>query len=253
MRSCSACGGLLPLDSRRDRLYCSTKCRNISYGSCSESGCEKPRRAKGLCASHYMKQHGYVRKVFGKTCAWCGCEYKTTRPDGRYCSLPCRDAGRRATVKFEIGCLVPETHPSRSTPVPFEHPCRWPRLICSVFYHDCEWCGGVFVSSRPRGVYCSARCRNRATKSRRGSRFRISPVKRRQLYERDGWMCQLCMEPVDPLLPSHDTWAATLDHIEPQCFALFPDHSDANLRLAHRWCNSVRQDGSGPSLLPVAA
>jgi hypothetical protein len=42
----------------------------------------------------------------------------------------------------------------------------------------------------------------------------------------------------DPL----DDWAPSLDHIEPQSWALIPDHSPANLRLAHRWCNSVRGD-----------
>jgi len=72
----------------------------------------------------------------------------------------------------------------------------------------------------------------------------ISTKRRRSLYDRDGWVCQLCLEPVDPDLPSSDQWAATLDHIVPQSHAVFPDHSDGNLRLAHRWCNSVRGDDS---------
>lgn len=65
------------------------------------------------------------------------------------------------------------------------------------------------------------------------------------IYERDGWVCQLCMEPTDRDLMSTDPrndWAPSLDHIEPQSHALIPDHSPANLRLAHRWCNSVRGD-----------
>ncbi|MFC7330808.1 MULTISPECIES: HNH endonuclease [Nocardiopsidaceae] len=62
------------------------------------------------------------------------------------------------------------------------------------------------------------------------------------IYERDGWICQLCSEPVDPDLPYLDNWAASLDHIVCQAWTDEPDHSPENLRLAHRWCNSVRGD-----------
>jgi len=50
------------------------------------------------------------------------------------------------------------------------------------------------------------------------------------------------MHPVDAALPPNDRWAATLDHIECQSWALMADHSEANLRLAHRMCNSIRSD-----------
>lgn len=65
---------------------------------------------------------------------------------------------------------------------------------------------------------------------------------RAAIYERDRWTCQLCFEPVDPDLGPSDAWAATLDHIVCQSWGEEPDHSPANLRLAHRWCNSVRGD-----------
>lgn len=68
----------------------------------------------------------------------------------------------------------------------------------------------------------------------------ITRAERLAIYERDGWVCQLCYEPVDSSLnPSH-RMAATLDHIECQSWVLVPDHSPANLRLAHRSCNSTR-------------
>lgn len=62
------------------------------------------------------------------------------------------------------------------------------------------------------------------------------------IYERDGWICQLCFEPVDPDLHFNHRMAATLDHIECQSWALVPDHRPENLRLAHRSCNSIRRD-----------
>jgi hypothetical protein len=90
--------------------------------------------------------------------------------------------------------------------------------------------------------FCSVQCAKNAGRARRGDRFQPSPKFRLAIYERDRWICQLCIEPVDPTLPQSDTWGATLDHIECQSWALFADHSAANLRLAHRWCNSVRGD-----------
>lgn len=80
-----------------------------------------------------------------------------------------------------------------------------------------------------------------AAKARHG-RFRIPLPERLAIYERDGWVCQLCFEPVDPDLPPSNTWSATLDHIVCQSWSEEPDHSPENLRLAHRWCNSVRGD-----------
>ena len=68
----------------------------------------------------------------------------------------------------------------------------------------------------------------------------IGRARRQSLYQRDGWTCQLCTGPVDPELPPLDNWAASLDHIIPRSRG--GDHSDENLRLAHRWCNSVRGD-----------
>lgn len=66
----------------------------------------------------------------------------------------------------------------------------------------------------------------------------ITKDRRRALYERDNWTCQLCGEPVDP--STYGARYPTLDHIEPQSLALIPDHSDRNLRTAHLSCNSKR-------------
>lgn len=105
----------------------------------------------------------------------------------------------------------------------------------------CAWCEERFVA-RGSGParYCSARCKRKAAKPSGG--FKVKPSVRAAIYERDEWTCQLCLSPVDPDLPPLDNWAASLDHIECQAWALVPDHSPENLRLAHRWCNSKRAD-----------
>lgn len=108
----------------------------------------------------------------------------------------------------------------------------------------CPWCGEHFTAAG--GVYCSSRCKTAARFKRRGRGFTfiISPAERQKIYERDGWMCQICMHPVDRALGARNKWSATLDHIEPQSSTLIPDHSPSNLRLAHMWCNAARGDGS---------
>lgn len=78
----------------------------------------------------------------------------------------------------------------------------------------------------------------------RGGHF-VSRAERFAIYDRDGWICQLCSDPVDPDLKSPHRLSATLDHIEPVSYALIPDHSPGNLRLAHRTCNSSRGNREG--------
>lgn len=63
---------------------------------------------------------------------------------------------------------------------------------------------------------------------------------RADVYRRDGFICQLCSQPVDMGLPKNHPLGATLDHIECISWALLPDNSARNLRLAHRACNSSR-------------
>lgn len=104
---------------------------------------------------------------------------------------------------------------------------------------QCEYCGEQFTRKGAASGYCSSKCRRKDKKTKW-----ITTTRRLALYERDNWTCQLCMEPVDREADHLDPWAPTLDHIEPQSLALIPDHSDANLRTAHRWCNSVRGDGT---------
>ena len=102
----------------------------------------------------------------------------------------------------------------------------------------CAWCGDHFTA--PIGArYCSARCLAKSRTSG-GRRFKVSDVRRHAIYLRDDETCQLCNGPVDMTLGHTDEWGPTLDHIVPRSRG--GDHSDENLRLAHRWCNSVRGD-----------
>lgn len=69
----------------------------------------------------------------------------------------------------------------------------------------------------------------------------ITPERRQAIYERDGWICQLCHTAIDRTADAQrDDAAPSLDHIIPRSLQLVPDHSDSNLRLAHRGCNARR-------------
>lgn len=106
---------------------------------------------------------------------------------------------------------------------------------------ECAHCGEAFRARRDQpGTLCGARC----AKLAQGwagvpvRRFRPSPTLRASIYERDGWVCQLCGSPVDPEAPAQSRESATLDHITPRAHGGSDDPS--NLRLAHMGCNADR-------------
>lgn len=99
---------------------------------------------------------------------------------------------------------------------------------------ECSGCGSLISGVTTESPLCRE-CRYARN---RGSY--IHPAVRALVYERDKWVCQICREPIDPALGASDRMSATLDHIECQSWALIPDHSPKNLRMAHRSCNSRR-------------
>jgi HNH endonuclease len=77
----------------------------------------------------------------------------------------------------------------------------------------------------------------------RARRFGVEDeyVNKLQVFERDGWICGICHEPVDreaawpaPRMPS-------LDHIEP--LAAGGPHVYENVQCAHLQCNLIKNDG----------
>lgn len=118
------------------------------------------------------------------------------------------------------------------------------RAVC------CENCGeGFLQDTKVTGFpmrYCGDRCSKRAGRRRNriaAQRFQVTDKLRMAVYERDGFCCQICDVAISAVDDYGGDWGPTLDHIIPQSATLVPDHSAANLRLAHRWCNSLRNDG----------
>ena len=61
------------------------------------------------------------------------------------------------------------------------------------------------------------------------------------VFERDGWRCHLCWRLIDRGLSGRHRMGPTLDHLVP--VSAYGEHSYANVRSAHRACNSRRGDG----------
>jgi hypothetical protein len=71
----------------------------------------------------------------------------------------------------------------------------------------------------------------------------FEPYDRLDIFERDGWVCQLCHKGVDPTLEWPDPMARSIDHTIPVSKG-GPD-GPGNVRLTHLHCNLSRHDGRG--------
>lgn len=105
----------------------------------------------------------------------------------------------------------------------------------------CEACGVEFVPLRDEHLFCSDSCRNKTVCRNRKGRLAASFVEDvgfGKVYERDGGICAICSQAVDLAVHYLDAMGATLDHKIP--VAQGGEHSYANVRLAHRGCNSAK-------------
>jgi len=211
---------------------------------CSE--CGRPAIAKGLCSTHHARlsrlKTGRKYQSYAKTCKFCLEGFVTTGASTEFCSLEHAQRHRNGWTACTamVVRLKPRVWLGEGLPARNGEP-----LVAG----QCAHCPAHFVGV-PGSRYCSDECSARASWKRRFARrgeFAISAKVRQAIYERDGWVCQLCEIPVDPEAAVNTLWSATLDHIIPQSHQLVPDHSPSNLRLAHLWCNSARGDGSNMS------
>lgn len=277
---CRQCGaGFVPVKSL-GKLYCSDFCsrkwhRENNTKFCETDGCSRPLQARGMCGKHYKEW--YVENNPGvdpnpkheMQCAVCGKTVFKTKSGSRkpVCSYGCRyvlvwgqtkaeaDAERVRRARSAHRQLV--IRPSLRFRLVIKHPEDTYKSVRFTSVR-CGPCGDYFVwdnrITTSFAKYCSDACRTSAYYARRARRDgidyhgrSISSAVRREVYERDGWVCQLCFEPVVET-EKFGRWSPTLDHIIPRSMQLVPDHSPSNLRLAHNYCNAIRGDGSGTNL-----
>lgn len=62
------------------------------------------------------------------------------------------------------------------------------------------------------------------------------------VFERDGWVCGICGDPVEPALRWPDRMSVSLDHVVP--LEMGGDHTPGNTRCSHLGCNAARGTGA---------
>lgn len=78
---------------------------------------------------------------------------------------------------------------------------------------------------------------------RRRAQKRQAPTERfrhGEVFERDGWICQLCKKPVDRKLKYPHPRSASLDHVIPLAPPHNGHHTRENTQLAHLSCNNAK-------------
>ena len=66
----------------------------------------------------------------------------------------------------------------------------------------------------------------------------VEPIQRRDVFERDGYLCQLCHQLVDAGADPTSSRAPSIDHITP--LSMGGQHTMDNVRTTHYGCNSSR-------------
>lgn len=214
--------------------------------TCDTLDCDRPTQAKGMCTTHYSTWYRANRKR-PRTCEWCEETFHTARTEEKFCSRSC--AGKNANSHVAASPLWAEyqerIRASKTRVAIRDRPRVWLGTStrgASWVSGPCPHCSRQFTA-REGASYCSERCRQRAKEMRRyrvRGEFAVPDSLRSAIYARDHHMCQICTAPVDPGLHYTHPMSATLDHIVPQSHG--GSHEEANLRLAHRRCNSQRGD-----------
>ena len=94
-RTCIVCGDALPAGCRKDRKFCGKRCANAGQLPCTIDGCDKPRRAHGLCIAHYHKDY---RVTVSVPCVVCGTQVQRRQDLNR--DRPCCSSNCRAYVQW---------------------------------------------------------------------------------------------------------------------------------------------------------
>lgn len=134
----------------------------------------------------------------GRSCARCGVDISHRDKRSRHCSPRCRDRDYEGAA---VGTI-----------------------------RRCENCSAEFAPTKGTQRFCSKSCRDRADVIRNRSAYNQRNAERRarergarigdrftreDVFDRDGYICQLCLTPIDWDLVGRNPGAASLDHIVP--------------------------------------
>jgi hypothetical protein len=266
--TCRICGEEFTKKAHHQRL-CSERCKyewknKIEHERqplCKCEGCGilfKPKKSDRMrfhsqeCAAAYRgAKHNRIKdliKVLSKVgtlvlvlrrlreCTYCGGRFYSTRKE-TCCSSQCRQELVRQYWRIRYQKVIRERAMQR-------HREKADVIRC----YNC-WKEFVPQFGSKRKRFCSTLCANRFEKRmrnrrRRARKWQTEPMFDRfsdmEIFERDGWICQICLAPIDRTVSHRHPMSATLDHIVP--LSRCGTHTRQNVQTAHRQCNSLKRE-----------
>jgi len=247
-KTCPECGVLFSTTSPV-QTKCSAKCRE-AY---------KERRKRMRRSQQRKDSRPWI------SCDTCGTKFQHHMPNTKYCSRKCRneavsqrsqktriwvsgkclECGQWFITKHRVNgtrlcsrtCAVKHGNRKRSTALS-ERPC----VECGIT---------VYLEYGSRGQrFCSDRCRRRRINKYKERNHRERAQKYGVEYQpgittikvcnRDGWVCALCGDPINPMITWPDDLSKSLDHIVP--LSKGGGHTWTNVQAAHLRCNVDKGD-----------
>jgi hypothetical protein len=147
-------------------------------------------------------------------------------------SANCRKCRKPLRVKSCVSCGR-EFKPRFSSTVCCSQSCQIKRTVACA--------KAKALDKTERGERLRQR-RRRASEKRRARGWRARFGRWRRICARDGWVCWLCSNPIDPLLLHPNRMSGTADHVVPLVDG--GTDEDSNLRAAHYSCNCKRGAGN---------
>lgn len=153
-----------------------------------------------------------------RPCAFCGNGFESKRDDAQFCSKSCGTKWKDANAPTRCG----EPHCERGVRA---------KGLCSMHWRRKARAEGREApdawSERRKANYHKRRAQKLGTQ--------VEDLRPVDIYERDIWLCGLCLTPVDPDCAWPDPMSPSLDHIRP--LSLGGPHTYENVQLAHLVCN----------------
>lgn len=222
---------------------------------CIEAGCNRKMLARSMCATHYSSWRRSQR-LYTYECDHCGKQFTKDRKQAGeqvFCGRSCQAswlnihktsqqvASRRRNKYAKYSQeLVPYVPPQKREMAPKQ--AVW-RCV------PCKACKTMFLTKNTH-VTCSETCLIRWKKEKKHE-YRLArralkrsayvePVRRLELYERDGYTCHICSKPLEMDKKAPHPLSPTVDHVIP--LARGGEHSMKNCKAAHFICNSRKGD-----------
>jgi HNH endonuclease len=280
MRACKVCGTSFSSRESGKIRYCSDECFQkrkpskaiierrtcVGCGATFEASTHHQGRKNYCSLECYLETKSRMKKLRVVACRWC--DQPFTRAErgskAQFCSDDCtkakrtadkRIAGKRCTAKSVRAMCnscglwfrrQPDSHRTscqlcrRGEPVKHglastytNRGCRCQECTTAVTQERLLYKRKQVAAGKPLDVNHRARARHYGVEN--------EYINKREVFERDGWICGLCHEPVDREAPWPAWESPSLDHIVP--LAVGGPHVSANVQCTHLGCNLLKNDG----------